>query len=237
VCLIGLYFYFTIYQMSKSTPLTQLPSMNSQQGFVNEQQRQMVMQAQSAVNAIPMPQNTQVQMDGNNEDDMTIQEVLNQIHATNGNSNEENIMNSMMGNAENPTPQSKQPMMTPQIMLPQITQQMLPNPMVQAPPQPQYDRYQQMQFMGAQPPQPQPIIDPLLNDNDGSFMNFIGTIAEDVKFAAFIFVLFIIVHFVPIDKFLMKYFALDKIPYYDIILKALLAFVVVILCRKLMVKF
>ena len=224
--------------MTKSTPLTQLPSMNAQQGFVNEQQRNMVLQAQSAINALPMPQNTQNQMDGNNEDDMTIQEVLNQIHATNnGNSNEENIMNSMIGNVENAVPQSKQPMMPPQIMASQITQQMMPNPMVQGPPQPHYDQYQQMQFMGAMPPQPQPIIDPLQNDNDGSFMNFLGTIAEDVKFAAFIFILFIVVHFVPIDKFLMKYFALDKIPYYDIILKALLAFVVVIMCRKLMVRF
>lgn len=224
--------------MTKSTPLTQLPSMHTQQGFVNEQQRQMVLQAQQAVNAIPPPQNTQIQLDGINEDDITIQEVLNQLHANNNsNSNEENIMNSMMGNNETPTPQSNQPMMTPQIMAPQITSQMMPNPMVQAPPQPQYDRYQQMQFMGALPPQPQPIVDPLLNDSDGSFTTFVGNIAEDVKFAAFIFVLFIVVHFIPIDKFLMKYFALDKIPYYDIILKALLAFVVVILCRKLLLKF
>lgn len=224
--------------MTKSTPLTQLPSINTQQGFVNEQQRQMVLQAQNAVNAIPPPQNTQIQLDGTNEDDMTIQEVLNQIHASNnGNSNEENIMNGMMGNFENQTPQSKQPMMPPQIMAPQITSQMMPNPMVQAPPQPQYDPYQQLQFMGALPPQPQPIIDPLQNDNDSSFTTFLGNIAEDVKFAAFIFILFIVVHFIPIDKFLMKYFALDKIPYYDIILKALLAFVVVILCRKLLMKF
>lgn len=226
--------------MTKSTPLTQLPSMNTQQGFINEQQRQMVLQAQHAVNAIPPPQNTQIQLDGNNEDDITIQEVLNQIHATNnnnGNSNEENIINSMMGNNESPTPQSTQPMMPPQIMAPQITSQMMPNPMVQAPPQPQYDRYQQMQFIGAVPPQPQPIVDPLLTDNDSSLTTFLGNIAEDVKFAAFIFVLFIVVHFIPIDKFLMKYFALDKIPYYDIILKALLAFVVVILFRKLLIKF
>lgn len=223
--------------MTKSTPLNQLPSMNTQHSFVNDQQRQMVLQAQHAVNALPMPQNTQIQLDSNNEDDVTIQEVLNQIHSGNNSTNEENIMNSMMGNTETPTPQSKQPMMTPQIMAPQITQQMIPPPMVQAPPQPQYEPYSQMQFMGQLPPQPQSIIDPLANDSDGSFTSFVGAIAEDIKFAAFIFVLFIVVHFIPIDKFLMKYFALDKIPYYDIILKALLAFVAVILFRKLLLKF
>lgn len=223
--------------MTKSTPLNQLPSMNTQHGFINEQQRQMVLQAQNAVNALPMPQNTQTQMDGNNEDDITIQEVLNQIHAGNGgNNSEESIMNSMMDNQDNLQPQSQQPMMTPQIMTSQVTPQMMPTPLVQHPPQPQYDPYQQMQFIGTLPPQPQSIIDPLQTDNDGSLVGFLGTIAEDVKFAAFIFILFIVVHFIPIDKFLMKYFALDKIPYYDIILKALLAFVAVIVLRKALMK-
>jgi hypothetical protein len=222
--------------MNKSTPLNQLPSINAQHGFVNDQQRQMVMQAQHAVNALPMPQNTQHSVDATTEDDATIQEVLNQIHASgNGGNSDENIMNSMMG-MDSPVPQSKQPMMPPQIMAPQITQQMIPPPMVQSPPQPQFDPYSQMQFAGQFPPQPQNIIDPLQNQVDGSVLGFIGGIAEDVKFGAFIFVLFIVVHFIPIDKFLMKYFALDKIPYYDIILKALLAFIAVILFRKMLMK-
>jgi hypothetical protein len=224
--------------MSKSTPLNQLPSVNGQNVFVNEQQRQMVMQAQSAVNAIPIPQNTQLQMDTSNEDDATIQEVLNQIHGGgNGGGQQSSEEGMMMNMMEGPTPQSRQPMMTPQIMAPQITQQMMPPPMVQSPPQPQFDPYGQMQYSGQYPPQPQPIIDPLQNQSEGSVLGFVGAIAEDVKFAAFIFILFIIVHFIPIDKFLMKYFALDKIPYYDVILKALLAFVAVILFRKLLMKF
>lgn len=224
--------------MNKSTPLNQLPSVGGQNVFVNEQQRQMVMQAQSAVNAIPIPQNTQITVDSGNEDDATIQEVLNQIHGGGGGQGSQggmdetmNMMNQMM-NMDAPTPQTKQPMMTPQIMAPQITQQMFPPPMVQAPPQPQMDPYTQTHYMGQFPPQPQPIVDPLQNQGDGSVLGFITTIAEDVKFASFIFILFIIVHFIPLDKFLMKYFALDKIPYYDVILKAVMAFVAVIIFKK-----
>jgi len=242
VCLIGFNFYFPYYQMNKSTPLTQLPTMGGHNVFVNDQQRQMVMQAQNSVNAIPIPQNTQLPVDGGNEDDATIQEVLNQINGGGGSggsqgqmSGEEAMMMAQMMEQQ-PAPQSKQPMMTPQIMAPQLNPSMFPTPMVQAPPQPQFDPYQHMQFAGQYPPQPQPIVDPLQNQTDGSVLGFITTIAEDVKFASFIFLLFIIVHFIPLDKFLMKYFALDKIPYYDVILKAVMAFVAVILFRKLLLK-
>lgn len=222
--------------MNKSTPLNQLPSVGGQNVFVNEQQRQMVMQAQSAVNAIPIPQNTQIAVDGGNEDDATIQEVLNQIHGGGSGgqvgADEPMMMMNQMMNMDAPAPQTKQPMMTPQIMAPQITPQMFPAPMVQAPPQPQLDPYTQTQYMGQFPPQPQPIVDPLQNHGDGSVLGFLTAIAEDVKFASFIFILFIIVHFIPLDKFLMKYFALDKIPYYDVILKAVMAFVAVIVFKK-----
>lgn len=70
-------------------------------------------------------------------------------------------------------------------------------------------------------------------DNDThSFTSFFKSIAEDIKFGAFVFVLFIAVHFVPVDKLLTRYFALEKIPHYDIVLKALVAFVVVVILRK-----
>lgn len=223
--------------MNKSTPLNQLPNVGGQNVFVNEQQRQMVMQAQNAVGAIPIPQNTQLSVDGGNEDDATIQEVLNQIHngGTGGMSADDiNLVNQMM-NTETPTPQTKQPMMTPQIMLPQVTPQMMPQPLVQAPPTPQFDPYTQSHFVGQLPPQPQQIVDPLQNQTDGSVLGFLTTIAADVKLASFVFVLFVIVHFIPLDKFLMKYFALDKIPYYDVILKAVMAFVAVIIFKKFLV--
>jgi hypothetical protein len=211
--------------MNKSTPINQLPAMNNQGNFVNDQQRQMVMQAQSAVNALPMPQNTQVSSDMMNDDDATIQEVLNQINGGNGAQEADNGV-------------MRQPVMTPQIMTQQVTPQMVVQPlMAQGPPQPTFDQYQQMNaFVGQFPPQPQPLVDPLQNSQDSSIVGFVSSIAEDIKFGAFIFILFIVVHFIPIDKFLMRYFALDKIPYYDIILKALVAFVAVVLLRKLLIR-
>jgi hypothetical protein len=207
--------------MSKSTPITQLPNTGGQNNFINEQQRQIVMHAQNSINAIPMPQNTQTSVDIANDDDATIQEVLNQIHSTGG-----------MEQMEN---QARQPTMPPQIMTHQVLPQMMPQPVVQSQPQPMYDQFSQMQYTGQYPPQPMQVLDPLQNQTEGSMLGFVGVIAEDVKFSAFIFILFIVVHFIPIDKFLMRYFALDKIPYYDIILKALVAFVAVILFRKVFI--
>jgi hypothetical protein len=203
--------------MSKSTPITQLPIASGQNNFINEQQRQIVMHAQNAINAMPMPQNTQNSVDVINDDDATIQEVLNQIHSTGGMEQTENSY--------------KQQPMPPQVMTQQVSPQMMLQPVTQSS-QPTFEQFSQMQYTNQYPQQPMPIIDPLQNQVEGSMLGFIGAIAEDVKFAAFIFILFIIVHFIPVDKFLMRYFALDKIPYYDIILKALVAFVAVILFRK-----
>lgn len=212
--------------MNKSTPLNQLPAMGGQNTFVNDQQRHMVMQAQNAVNALPMPQNTQMSSELPNDDDATIQEVLNQIHGGGGNASQS------MDTMDSSVPSKSMPVMPPQLMNQQITPNMMPQPIVQSPPQPAFDPYSQM-YTGQYPSQPQPIVDPLQNSTDGSVLGFIGSIAEDFKFGAFIFLLFIVVHFIPIDKFLMKYFALDKIPYYDVILKATVAFVAVIVFRKM----
>lgn len=219
--------------MNKSTPLNQLPVMNGQNTFINDQQRQMVMQAQNAVNALPMPQNTQMSADLPNDDDATIQEVLNQIHGggTGGGSHSMEGMDTPSMSA----PSASIPVMPPQLMNQQISPAMMPQPIVQSPPQPTFDPYTQM-YSGQYPAQPQPIVDPLQHSTDGSVLGFVGSIAEDVKFAAFIFTLFIAVHFIPVDKFLMRYFALDKIPYYDVILKATVAFVAVIIFRKLIMR-
>ena len=66
--------------MNKSTPLSQLPSTPSQGNFVNDQQRQMITQAQQAIQTSTFPQNTQISSDIVNDDDPTIQEVLNQFN-------------------------------------------------------------------------------------------------------------------------------------------------------------
>jgi hypothetical protein len=222
---------------TKSTPINQLPMSNGQNTFVNEQQRQMVLQAQNAINNMSLPQNTQTSSDIVNEDDATIQDVLNQInggtsmHDINDGSS---IMNMQMNSMQ-------QPSMPPQVMTPQMTPQVMSQPVIQKPPQPSFEQYMGMGgYMGQYPPQPQQLIN-LTNhgqemESDGSIISFISNITDDIKLAAFVFVLFIVVNFIPAEKYLSKYFAIDKIPYYDIIIKALIAFIVVIVMRKIILK-
>lgn len=65
--------------MSKSTPITQLPiAPQQQQIFVNDQQRQMVNQAQQAQQSFQMPQTTSASE--MQEDESTVLEVLNQLN-------------------------------------------------------------------------------------------------------------------------------------------------------------
>jgi len=223
---------------TKSTPINQLPMSNGQNTFVNEQQRHMVLQAQNAINNMSLPQNTQISSDVVNEDDTTIQDVLNQING--GSSGNDVNENSNMMNMQMNT--MHQPSMPPQVMTPQMTPQMMSQPVIQKPPQPSYEQYMGMNgYMGQYPPQPQQFLNVSTHnvhdmENDGSIMSFITNIADDVKLAAFVFVLFIVVNFIPADKHLSKYFAIDKIPYYDIIIKAIIAFIAVIVLKKMFLK-
>ncbi len=205
--------------MNRSTPINNLP----QSSFVNDQQRQIVMQAQQAITNMQLPQNTQLtqpNFEVPNEDDATIQEVLNQIQSSTQNTGE---------------PQ------TPQLQHPQQHQM----PSIPAlPPQPQQyvqshqdiSANQALQYLGQYPPQPQQYVDGGLLSNrvpdQNSMLSSITAVAHDVKLATFVFVLFILVQFVPVTKVLTRYIAIDKIPYYQIIVKALIAFVAVIVFKK-----
>jgi hypothetical protein len=228
---------------ARSTPLNQLPNVNSQNVFVNDQQRNMVIQAQNAISQLQMPQNTQQPME-NDEDDNTIQEVLNQIHTNNSQDNQyTQQLQQMQQMQQMQQLQQMQmqkesiqqvPQMPPQMMQ-QVTPQQIPQ-VIQLPSmtsQPQFDIMAAISHAnGGSQSSTNVISDPLEGSNDGGLFGIIKSIADDVKFAAFIFVLFVIVHFIPIDKFLLKYFSIDRIPYYDVLLKGFVAFVAVIVFRK-----
>ena len=230
---------------TRSTPINQLPNMNNQNTFVNDQQRNMVMQAQNAISQLQIPQNTQ-QPAENDEDDNTIQEVLNQIHSTGSQDNQyqqqlqQMQLQQQMQQLQQMQMQKDSIQQAPQ-MPPQMMQQAAPQQMPQIIQMPQMTTQPQFDIMAALsqtngPAHSQPaastIPDPLEGNNESGLFGIITSITEDVKFAAFIFVLFVVVHFIPIDKFLLKYFSIDRIPYYDILLKGLVAFVAVIVFRK-----
>lgn len=227
---------------TRSTPLNQLPNVNNATTFVNDQQRNMVMQAQNAISHLQLPQNTQQSLE-TDEDDNTIQEVLNQIQSTGSQDAQYQQQLQQMQQMQQLQQMQQQlqkenmqqvPQMPPQLMqqgvAPQIPQ-IIQLPQTVAPSQ--YDLMAALtQASSPMPNAGSSIPDPLEGANDGSIFSIITSIAEDVKSAAFIFILFVIVHFIPIDKFLLKYFSIDRIPYYDILLKGLVAFVAVIVFRK-----
>jgi hypothetical protein len=190
--------------MNKSTPINQLPTNSGNQGnFINDQQRQMITQAQQAIQTSTFPQNTQISADLANDDDPTIQEVLNQFN-----------------------PQQQQQLQQQQNTdINFLHQQQM---MAQQQQQQQQQLFAQLQ--AAQTVNQDTIPSNLNNVIIGGYLN---NITSDIKLAALIFTLFIIVNFIPIESFISRYFAIDKIPYHQIILRALLAASLFMLVKKL----
>jgi len=82
---------------------------------------------------------------------------------------------------------------------------------------------------------PQSMIAPA--DNGNSVANIImRALTEDFKLASIIFAVYITTSFIPITKFLEKYFSLEKIPYSEIIIKAAIVSILVIFAKKIIIK-
>ena len=205
--------------MNKSTPLSQLPSnLQNQNTFVNDQQKQMITNAQQAIQTVNLPQNTQVHQDMMNDDDATIQEVLNHINAS-------------QQPAQQPT---QQHFNSPQMQMPQqmdIQQQLYQQP------QQQMDQYIMQNMMNPN----------MMNMNTSSSHNtllghssnidmFFHIFADDIKVAILIVSLFVLVNFIPVGATLGRYIAVDKIPYHDVILKGVLCAILFLLTKKFVVK-
>jgi hypothetical protein len=200
---------------TKSTPISQLPTNNNNNTFVNDQQRQMTLQAQQAILSSSMPQNTQLSPDIVNDDDSAIQDILNQINASNNvNDNNERL-------------QYEQALQQLRIENPQQ------QPINQMPPPPPMLHQQQQQLLQQQLLQQQ-----LANLNTAEtispYKSFMSCFESDIKLASLIFFSVIVAHFTPINKFLSKYLAIDKIPYHEIIFTALLAAVFVIISKQIL---
>ena len=193
--------------MNKSTPISQLPNNPAQaQTFVNDQQRQYITQAQQALGNSPIPQNTQLSPDVMNDDDVVVQDILNQIHSSSGSGDGQNSSN------EN---QYNQQLMMQQLLLQQQQQQQ------QQQLQQQLQQQQQV-FL--------PQLDIQTQPHDYKF--YLALFNNDLELAVAIFVIVIIVHFIPADKLIGKYFAIEKIPYHEIILRAIMVTLFVIIVKK-----
>lgn len=196
--------------MNKSTPISQLPNT---QNFVNDQQRSMVTQAQQAIQSSTFPQNTQLSPDITNDDDPTIQEVLNQFN----NNDQAQLLAQAQAQAQAQ-------------LLAQAQAQAQMQMQAQAQAQDQANQlYSQMQ---AQAQVQNNIIPQIIPPSSTILGGYITNFTNDIKLVIAIFVLYIVIEFLPIESVLGKYIAIDKIPYHKILLRAVLFAGLFILLKK-----
>jgi len=69
-----------------------------------------------------------------------------------------------------------------------------------------------------------------------SFRHYITVFASDIKLACIAFFVVIAVHFIPFEKYLSKYIAVDRIPHHEIVIRALIAAVSVIAIKRFVMK-
>lgn len=215
--------------MNKSTPISQLPAANPTPVFVNDQQRQFITQAQQAISNTTMPQNTQSSSDIVNDDDMVVQDILNQINSSNG------------GNEQQPDRVQNENQINQLYMQQQQMQQQqfMPQPHMQPQGQniPPHFLYQMAAAGGGNVPPnftvPEAMINQPIPNGPMDYKTFMHYFADDFKLASLIFIATIVVHFIPLEKFVGKYIALDRIPYHEILFRAIMISIVVIIIKKL----
>lgn len=209
--------------MNKSTPLNQLPAGPiGQNAFVNEQQRQIVTNAQAAINTLQMPQNTQQTYDVGNDEEAEIQEALNDV-------------NVQLHRQNMPPPPPVMPQMHPQMQM-----QQMPSPQMhmQGMPNIPIENQSDMMFMHNMMPSPamqQPAANGMPFDfgEPAGIKQIIVRFADDLKLGLAIFAVIFALHFVPIETIVGKYFAIEKIPHHQILIRAVLAAIVVIIVKNI----
>lgn len=206
--------------MSKSTPVTQLPtfgSSTSQHNFVNEQQKQMVQQAQQTFQ-LPVNNNDISAPD----DDNAIQDMLQSINI---NPSEQQIQQQQHNTLEQPGDVSFADMYHQQASTEMFQQQHQPQQFADP-----------MMMMGGsdstQSDQPQPQPQPNYNISQKTMFGLEWN--TEVKASVLAALLFIGISIAPVDKLIIKYIALDKIPYSDVLIKGLVCGIVMFILLKLM---
>ena len=191
--------------MAKSTPLRQIQDSRNGNSYINEQQMQMVTQAQQAAQAFQQPQDSSQLIDGA-VDENAINELL------------QNITSETFAQAgDEPQMQSSIPQM--QSSIPQMPTY-FPSPFNQ--PHNYIDDVAEM---------------PATNTKAGAsgFMSMFsaGALNNDLKLAAICVTVFIIASHIPLEKLVYRYVSLDKIPYSQIVIKAILAGILFIILGRL----
>ena len=143
------------------------------------------------------------------DDDAEIQEALNDVAAQLASSN--------------PTPPQQKLPSNEEIMFMQAANRIPQQP---APPH--------MQYYLPPAPAPPPPIPPLPQTPDffTSIRNLVY-FSEDLKLMAIVFFVVFAVHFVPLEAIVGKYIAIERIPYHDKLLRAIVIAVLVVVVKNL----
>jgi hypothetical protein len=213
-------------QMNKSTPINQLPTnSNSNQGnFVNDQQRQMITQAQAAIQTSVLPQNTQISNDIiNNEDDPTIEEVLNHF-------------NTQQPQQQHPSPNQNNDINLLHQMQMQMQQQQQQPSLMQMQSQPSYYNPQMQMLMDDTASLHNMETQQNQQSSSSTFNVYLGHFTTDIKLVFLVFVLYIVVSFIPINRiipaFVATYINIEKLPHHEVLIKALMIASAFMLLKK-----
>lgn len=207
--------------MNKSTPINQLPAVSQQNMFVNDQQRHIVTQAQQAIGNSTLPQNTQLPSEVINEDDAAIQDMLNNL------------------SSQQEPPQGGPPQYSPHIPLPTGHTQSPQEELMRIAAANNLNINQLNQLMngyGAPPSYPPSAaqFQPHVQGYARHLAGLKNVFSSELKLAGLVFLVVILVQFVPFHRYIGKYVAIDKIPYNEIVLRAIVASLVVVVFKKLL---
>jgi hypothetical protein len=78
-----------------------------------------------------------------------------------------------------------------------------------------------------------PASSPQIVVGDVGIKQILTRFADDLKLGAVIFAAIFAVHYIPLEGFIGKYFAIEKIPYHETILRAAAAAIIIILVKNL----
>lgn len=167
-----------------------------QGSYVNDQQKQLVMQAQQSIQSFQQPQDSNVTHEGDNPD-----HIFETLQALDPSLFEQ---------------QKQQQLQMQEQQLQQLQMQELQQ-------QQQQQNQQQMPQQNGQHMEQQK-------------QGFFDLYSIEIKMSIICAIVFIIVSILPIEKIIFKYYSLDRIPYSNLILKAIISAIVFFILIKLIIK-
>jgi hypothetical protein len=187
----------------------------------------MVQQAQQAIGNNPLPQNTQLPSEVINEDDAAIQDMLNNLSHQDGGAHQEGGRDA--------------PQYMPQIP-PMQMQQSPQEELMRLAAANNLNINQLNQLMnGYGPPGypsgPSQFVQQQAPPVQGYARHLSGlkhVFSNELKLAGLVFFVVILVQFVPFHRYIGKYISIENIPYNEILLRAIIASLVVVVFKKML---